>query len=137
MSGLILGVLGGLAIGGIISRRRHRHWRRGPWGLLRALELDHDQRDELRDLFYELKRSARSMRKRDDWMKIVEALSAPSFDRSKVESVAAEKAAAFERLRGQAVSAIERAHAILRPEQRARIAEWFNVGFAPAGGPYR
>jgi Spy/CpxP family protein refolding chaperone len=137
MSGLILGAVAGLAIGAVFRRRRWHHHRRGPWGLLRALDLDYEQRDELRDLFYQLKRSARSMRNRDDWSKLVEALSSPAFDRAKVESVAAEKTAAFERLRAQAVSALERAHAILRPEQRARLAEWFQVGFVPAGGPYR
>jgi Spy/CpxP family protein refolding chaperone len=104
---------------------------------LRALDLDRDQRDEFRDLFWQLRRSAREMRRGDEWMRLVEALSQPTFDRGKVEVVAQEKTAAFERLRAQAIAAIERAHAILRPEQRARLADWFNVGFAPAGGPYR
>jgi Spy/CpxP family protein refolding chaperone len=139
MSGLVLGVLGGLAIGAIVQRRRacRHHHRRGPWGLMRALELDRDQREELRDLFWELRRSAREMRRGDEWMRLVEALAQPAFDRGKVEAVAQEKAAAFDRLRAQAVQAVERAHAILRPEQRAKLADWFHVGFAPAGGPYR
>jgi Spy/CpxP family protein refolding chaperone len=104
---------------------------------MRALELDRGQREELRDLFWELKRTARGIRRGDEWRQLVEALAAPSFDRGKVEAFAAEKAAAFERLRAQAVSAVERAHAILRPEQRARLADWFSVAFQPAGGPYR
>jgi Spy/CpxP family protein refolding chaperone len=140
MMGLLLGIGGGLLIGGLIQRRRacrHGHHRRGPWGLLRALELDPRQRHDLRGLFYELRETAAGMRGRDDWMRLVEALAQPSFDRAKVEAVAAEKTAAFERLRGQAISAIERAHAILRPDQRAKLADWFQVGFAPAGGPYR
>jgi Spy/CpxP family protein refolding chaperone len=139
MSGLVLGILGGVAIGAIIQRRRmwRHHHRRGPWGLWHALDLDRDQRDELRDIFYDLKRTARGMRRGDEWMKLVEALAQPTFDRGKVEAVAQEKTAAFERLRGQAVAALERAHALLRPEQRARLADWFHVGFAPDGGPYR
>ena len=104
---------------------------------MRALELDRDQREELRDLFWELRRSARGMRRGDEWMRLVEALAQPAFDRGKVEAVAQEKAAAFDRLRAQAVQAVERTHAILRPEQRAKLADWFHVGFAPAGGPYR
>ena len=136
MLGLFLGIGGGLLIGGFIQRRRA--WRhRGPWGLMRALHLDHEQRDELRDLFWGLKRSARSLRQRDDFMRLVEALASPSFDRGRVEAVTADKMAAFERLRTQLVSSLERAHAILRPEQRARLAEWFHVDLAPAGGPYR
>ena len=139
MSGLVLGVLGGLAIGALVQRRRawRHHHRRGPWGLWRALDLDRDQRYELRDLMRELHRSARELRRGDEWMRLVEALAQPAFDRSKVEEVAAQKAAAFDKLRAQAISAVERAHAILRPEQRARLADWFQVGFAPAGGPYR
>lgn len=105
--------------------------------MLRALDLDHDQRDQLRDLFYELKRSARGLRGRNDWMRLVEVLASPSFDRAKVEAAAAEKQAAFERLRSQLTSALEQAHAILRPDQRAKLADWFGVGFSPAGGPYR
>ena len=139
MVGLLIGIGGGLLIGGLIQRRRawrHGHGH-GPWGLLRALELDRMQREELRDLFGGLRRSARGFRRGDEWKRLLEALAQPTFDRARVEAVAAEKTAAFETLRAQAISAIERAHSILRPEQRARLAEWFNVGFAPAGGPYR
>jgi Spy/CpxP family protein refolding chaperone len=136
MVGLLLGIGGGLLIGGLIQRRRAcRH--HGPFGLMRALELDRAQREELRDVFWELRRSARGLRRGDEWMRLVEALAQPTFDRARVEAVAAEKTAAFEKLRAQAISAIERAHAILRPEQRARLADWFQVGFAPAAGPYR
>jgi Spy/CpxP family protein refolding chaperone len=136
MVGLLLGLGGGLLLGGIMQRRRA--WRRrGPWGVMRALELDRFQREELRDLFWELRRSARGLRRGDEWMRLVEALAQPTFDRGKVEAVAAEKSAAFEKLRAQALSAVERAHGILRPEQRAKLADWFNVGFQPAGGPYR
>jgi Spy/CpxP family protein refolding chaperone len=137
MCGWILGILAGLAIGGMIQRRRAWRHRRGPWGLLRALELDGGQRDELKELFFGLKRSARGMRQQDDWRRVLEVLAAPSFDRGKVEAASAEKAAAFERLRSELVSALEKAHAVLRPEQRARLADWFQVGFAPSGGPYR
>ena len=137
MVGLLLGIGGGLVIGGIIQRRRARRHSRGPWSLLRALELDHDQRDELRDLFHQLRRTARGLRGRQDWLRLVEVLASPSFDRTKLDEVAAEKTAMFERLKAELVSGLERAHAILRPEQRERLADWFGVGFAPAGGPYR
>ncbi len=139
MVGLLFGIGSGLILGGLIQRRRARRHggRRGPFSLMRALELDHTQRDELKDLFWGLKRSARGLRGRDDWSRLVEVLASPSFDRVKVEAATAEKAAVFERLRGELVTALERAHAVLRPEQRAKLADWFQVGFAPAGGPYR
>ena len=137
MIGLLLGIGGGLVIGSMIQRRRAWRHRRGPWAMVRALGLDGEQRDELRELFFGLKKSARGLRRRDVWMRLVEVLASPSFDRGKVEAATAEKAAAFERLRGELVAALEKAHALLRPEQRERLAEWFNVGFAPAGGPYR
>jgi Spy/CpxP family protein refolding chaperone len=104
---------------------------------LRALELDGGQRDELRGLFFGLKRSARGLRQDDDWRRLVEVLAAPSFDRGKVEAASAEKAAAFDRLRAEFIAALEKAHAVLKPEQRARLADWFQVGFAPSAGPYR
>ena len=138
MVGLLLGIGGGLLIGGVLHRHHMRRaCRHSPWGLLRALELDGDQREQLRDLFHEVRRSARGLRQRDDWRRLVDVLASPRFDRAKAESVAAEKQAAFERLKAQILSALEQAHAVLRPEQRARLADWFGVGFAPAGGPYR
>jgi Spy/CpxP family protein refolding chaperone len=137
MVGLLLGIFGGLAIGALVQRRRACRHHRGPWGMVRALDLDRSQKDELGDLFFSLRRTARGLRGDDDWRRLISLLAAPSFDRAALEKLAHDKTAAFERLKAEVLTAVERAHAVLQPEQRARLADWFQVGFSPGGGPYR
>jgi Spy/CpxP family protein refolding chaperone len=126
----VLGIVAGLAIGAVISWRRRRACHGGGrwFRLARRLELDQEQRGELYELMRELRQAARPLR-RDGLRAAVEAVAAPQFDRTRIEQAAGA-------LRSRLVEALERAHEILRPEQRARLAELVG-GFGFDGGPYR
>jgi Spy/CpxP family protein refolding chaperone len=73
---------------------------------------------------------------------LVDAVSSESFDRASVESVAERHGQAVSALREKIVGAAERVHAILTPEQRRRLRDYFlgtpsDTPGGPAGGPYR
>jgi len=116
----------------LVWRRFRRHGG-GPWGrhargrgwrwwrLYRDLHLSRQQRDSLRSLMGELRSGAGDLRG-DLPDALARLLGADTFDRLTAERLADERVARLVRLKDQAIDALERAHALLTPEQRARMA---------------
>jgi Spy/CpxP family protein refolding chaperone len=149
---ILFGLLGGFAAAGLMRGLRRRgcaggpgRWRRGPglFWVMRELELDPRQRQELWGLFGELRRAVGELR----WSGLegldaaLDALGAETFDRARVDEMAAKQAGQVERVRQKLVEALERAHAILSPEQRAKLRDLVGLHrpapAGPDGGPYR
>jgi Spy/CpxP family protein refolding chaperone len=139
---VLLGVAGGLIAARAFSRMRRgrcaQHGRGRFFGLVRALDLDREQRHELRSLAWRVRESLRALRPgRDELRPIVEALAGDTFDRARVEAAAEAQGDTLGRAKAEIVDGLAELHELLRPEQRARLATWFGAAPAPAGGPYR
>ena len=101
-----------------------RHGGRGGWRffrLYRELDLSREQRDELRDLGRSLRDSVGDLRG-DLPTELARILGADAFDRITAERLADERVARLVRAKDLALDALERAHALLTPAQRARVA---------------
>ena len=98
--------------------------------LAHKLELDEKQVAELARVLNELKteRAQAAVDHRRTVAGFADAISAESFNAEKVASVAAERVKSAERLRDALVKALERIHALLNPEQRARFAYLIRTG---------
>jgi Spy/CpxP family protein refolding chaperone len=141
IGGLLLGAVGGFAAVSAIGRARRRRWRggmRGPrlFHLARALKLDPAQRDAAREIVGGVKRSLIGLRGgRERAMRAAaEALSSETFDRARVEAAASSELAALDGVKEELVQGLAKLHALLTPEQRARLA---SLTAAPAPAPYR
>jgi Spy/CpxP family protein refolding chaperone len=147
--GLILGAVGGLAAFGIARRMRGggcgRHgggrWRRhGAFHLMRELDLDRRQRDELKDLWFELRPAFDAMRgaRRNLTDAAVEALAADAFDAARVEAAIGKESQNLEALKQRVIAALGKVHALLTDEQRDKLRAVFEIDppTAPAS-PYR
>ncbi|MBI2895950.1 MAG: periplasmic heavy metal sensor [Deltaproteobacteria bacterium] len=109
----------------------------GPFGVRRPLrflayklDLDENQVAEVAKILDELKteRAQASVDDRRTAAALADALSGDAFDAARVGQAASQRVASAERL-GAAVSrALERIHAVLRPEQRARLATLIRTG---------
>lgn len=109
----------------------------GPFGVRRPLrflayklDLDEKQVAEVAKILDELKteRAQASVDDRRTAAALADALSGDAFDATRVAQAASQRVASAERL-GTAVSrALERIHAVLRPEQRARLATLIRTG---------
>ncbi|HZS41489.1 MAG TPA: periplasmic heavy metal sensor [Polyangia bacterium] len=136
---MILGAIGGFAAVRMIRRIRHA---RGGWGrhghggfgrgrfggrgmffALRRLGLDRGQREQVWSVVHDVKQSFGELRagKLRGLDAAVDAVSGPTFDRTRVEAEAAKQGEAFGRARQAIVDGLERIHAILTPEQRERL----------------
>ncbi len=164
--GIVLGGLGALALFKVV--RHHRRWhggggwrhrghgrwrgghRMGAWWMMRELDLDRAQRQELFALADDVRSSFRSFRWDgiDDLRAAADVITADDFDRTRLEELAARRETALGDVRRKLVDALERAHQVLRPEQRAKLRDLVarfgsRFGFggggpAPSsGGPYR
>jgi Spy/CpxP family protein refolding chaperone len=168
--GFLLGILVGAMIFGVMRRRRWRHghgwghrlghhrWggfgcrghlRRG-WWVLRELDLDPRQKDELGALWLSARRAigeAQLARWRS-MSDVADAAVADPLDPARLEELATRHADTQSKLARDVTSAIARLHEILRPEQRARLRELIEraglwrfssspAGAPPSDGPYR
>jgi Spy/CpxP family protein refolding chaperone len=70
---------------------------------------------------------------------VVGAITGEQFDRAAVDAAADRQGQALGKMREQLVHALERAHAILIPEQREKLRRLLGLdgGQTPDGGPYR
>ena len=98
--------------------------------LAHKLELEEKQVAELARVLNELKteRAQAAVDHRRTVAGFADAISAESFNAEKVAGVAAERVKSAERLRDALVKALERIHALLNPEQRARFAYLIRTG---------
>lgn len=145
----LLGLAGGVAAGKFVSRRlrgggcgggfRGGFGRFGGFGhggprrfihLMRELDLDAGQRDQVHALFGELRHAMREMRggRFDKMEAAARAVAGETFDREKVEQLAAEQAESHAKARAKVVEALERLHAILTPAQRAVLRDFLDAG---------
>ncbi|MEP7124479.1 MAG: Spy/CpxP family protein refolding chaperone [Byssovorax sp.] len=94
------------------------------------LELDEKQVAELARVLNELKteRAQAEVDHRRSIAGFADAISAEAFDEKVVGSVATERVKSAERLRDAVVKALSRIHALLSPEQRAKLAYLIRTG---------
>jgi Spy/CpxP family protein refolding chaperone len=98
--------------------------------LAHKLDLDDKQVEGLAHILSELK-TERAQAAVDDRRTIAgfaDAIGGEAFDEAKVGAVAAERVKSAERLREALVKALGRIHALLRPEQRSRLAYLIRTG---------
>jgi Spy/CpxP family protein refolding chaperone len=111
------------------SRMRHharRGWRghAGPRHLLRLyweLGLTRPQRQEIRKIFHELRDAVGDLRG-DLPHELGQLMSGDVFDRTGAERLTDDRLARLAELKMALLAALERVHALLTPEQRARFA---------------
>jgi Spy/CpxP family protein refolding chaperone len=98
--------------------------------LAHKLELDEKQVAELARVLNELKteRAQAEVDHRRAIAGFADAISAESFDETRVGSVATERVKSAERLRDAVVKALSRIHVLLSPEQRAKFAYLIRTG---------
>lgn len=98
--------------------------------LAHKLELDEKQVAELARVLNELKteRAQAEVDHRRAIAGFADAISADSFDETRVGSVATERVKSAERLRDAVVKALSRIHVLLSPEQRAKFAYLIRTG---------
>jgi Spy/CpxP family protein refolding chaperone len=98
--------------------------------LAHKLELEEKQVAELARVLNELKteRAQAAVDHRRTVAGFADAISAEAFNAETVAGVAAERVKSAERLRDALVKALERIHALLNPEQRARFAYLIRTG---------
>jgi Spy/CpxP family protein refolding chaperone len=159
MCGFILGALGGLAAVAVASRLRgrcggggcggHHGFRRfghhgfGPgraFWMMRELDLSRDQKREVGELFLRVKEKVSALRMRSfvGIDALVDAVSAPEFDRAAVEQAAAQHAEAVGAVRQELVDSLAKLHATLSPTQRERLRSMVGGAWRGASeGPYR
>lgn len=94
------------------------------WRLYRQLDLSREQKDQLRQLFRDLRQEAAGLRG-DMPRELARILGGEAFDRITAERMADERVALLVRMKDRALDTMERAHAILTPAQRARLAAAF------------
>jgi Spy/CpxP family protein refolding chaperone len=107
---------GGFMRGG--GGRRRLEW------LLRDLELNPRQREEVEAVIHEVRDKLGGLELgniRGNLGSVVEAFGDESFDRGKLDAVAAQKGEAFQQAKKAVLDGLERVHDILIPEQRARL----------------
>jgi Spy/CpxP family protein refolding chaperone len=98
--------------------------------LAHKLDLDDRQVEGLAQILNELK-TERAQAAVDDRRTIAgfaDAIAGEAFDEAKVGGVAAERVKSAERLRDALVKALGRIHALLKPEQRSRLAYLIRTG---------
>lgn len=110
--------------------RRFGGWRGGAWGALRSLGLSRAQWVTLRDGFEELRDVALGQRAvlRRSRQALVGVLRGEAFEEATLRAAYAEHDAALAALRTATTAFVARAHATLEPSQRARLAEWLELG---------
>jgi Spy/CpxP family protein refolding chaperone len=94
------------------------------------LELDDKQVDELARVLNELKteRAQAAVDNRRTIAGFADAVGGDAFDPAKVGEIAADRVKSAERLRDAVVKALGRIHAILRPDQRQKLAYLIRTG---------
>jgi Spy/CpxP family protein refolding chaperone len=94
------------------------------------LELDEAQVTELAAVLSELKteRAQAAVDQRRTTSSLAEAVSGESFDEPKARAAADERTKSTERVQGAVVRALARIHALLKPEQRAKLAYLLRTG---------
>ncbi|APR84933.1 Hypothetical protein A7982_10282 [Minicystis rosea] len=98
--------------------------------LAHRLDLDDKQVEELAQILNELKteRAQSAVDNRRTTAGFADVISDEAFDAEKVTAVATERVKSAERLRDALVKALGRIHAILRKEQRAKLAYLIRTG---------
>jgi Spy/CpxP family protein refolding chaperone len=144
IAGILFGALGGFAATTFILRRRAWRMHRGFHGprlfhVLRELELDRRQREQLREIFEDVRHAAFGLRsgRWDALADLADAVAADAFDRARAEQVIGRKEAALAEVKRRVLDGLGRAHDILSAEQRARLRNLFTADAVSAGGPYR
>jgi Spy/CpxP family protein refolding chaperone len=94
------------------------------------LELDQKQVEQLAKIFDELKteRAQASVDERRSLSELADAIASDAFDAAKAASAADRRVETANRLRTAVVRALEQMHAILNPDQRARLAYLMRSG---------
>lgn len=109
----------------------------GPFGVRRPLrflahklDLDDKQVAEIAKVLDDLKteRAQAAVDDRRAAAAFAEALETDAFDGTRVAQAGAQRVASAERLRDAVAKALERMHALLRPEQRAHLATLIRTG---------
>lgn len=98
--------------------------------LAHRLDLDDKQVEELAQILNELKteRAQSAVDNRRTVAGFADVITGEAFDEAKVAAVATERVKSAERLRDALVKALGRIHALLRPEQRAKLAYLIRTG---------
>jgi Spy/CpxP family protein refolding chaperone len=154
--GLLIGALGGYAAARLATRRfrggagchgrHHRGYGFGPralWGALRRLDLTRAQRREIEEVVHRVRRSLGDLRfgARGSVEELVGTLAADDFDRARAEQAAARPGEMAAQVKSEIVDGLARIHAVLTPEQRARLRELLGEAppteERPSEGPYR
>jgi len=114
---------GGEAFGGFGVRRPLRF-------LAFKLELDEAQVTELATVLSELKteRAQAAVDQRRTTSSLADAVTGDSFDEAKAKAAADERTKSTERVQAAVVRALGRIHALLKPEQRAKLAYLLRTG---------
>ena len=114
----------------------------GPWaffGMVRELELSPQQWRAAQEIFWDLKQTFRKARYslHESVDPVLSILSEQTFDRARAETVAKQRDASYAQIRDAVLLALERLHAVLTPEQRARLQVLIAEarGAAGPGGP--
>ena len=94
------------------------------------LDLDEGQVSELASILNELKtdRAQAEVDHRRTTSALADVVAAESFEESKARSVADERVKSTERVQAAVARALGRIHALLRPEQRAKLAYLLRTG---------
>jgi len=127
----------------------HRGWHGAPFGggggddpgggfgvrrplrfLAYKLELDEAQVGDLATVLTELKiqRAQADVDQRRTTSALADAVGAESFDEAKAQAAAGERVKSSERVQAAVAHALGRIHALLRPEQRAKLAYLLRTG---------
>lgn len=98
--------------------------------LAHKLELDNDQVVVLARILDELKieRAQAAVDDRRALAEFADALAADPFDTAKAEAAGQRRVESNQRLRATLVSSLQKVHAMLNPEQRARLAHLIRAG---------
>ena len=114
---------GGDAFGGFGVRRPLRF-------LAFKLELDEAQVTELATVLSELKteRAQAAVDQRRTTSSLAESVAGDSFDEAKAKAAADERTKSNERVQAAVVRALARIHALLKPEQRVKLAYLLRTG---------
>jgi Spy/CpxP family protein refolding chaperone len=94
------------------------------------LELDEAQVGELATILTELKiqRAQADVDQRRTTSALADAVVAEAFDEAKARAAAGERVKSAERVQGAVTAALSRIHALLKPDQRAKLAYLLRTG---------